>query len=177
MIKLKFIPTKIGIVITFSLLFSGCGTASKEVSGIMGGNTPSYKFSKHTGMPTTTGGKIAGAAAIFDVINDLGTFIANSDTGQSIGNSIRNSNLVVYGFDGFDEFGYHKETKTEFDSDGFNVDGFDEFGYHKETKTEFDSDGFNVDGYNISGFNRDGFHKDTDTKFDNDGFNAEGEWF
>ena len=50
--------------------------------------------------------------------------------------------------------------------------GFDMNGIHKDTKTEYDSNGFGTDGnnqytndkYDHNGFDRNGLHKDTKTR-------------
>ncbi len=65
--------------------------------------------------------------------------------------------------------GIHKETKTKYDKDGFNINGWDKNGYNKITK-----DKFNIDGWNIDGFNAENIHRDTGTKYDKDGWNVDG---
>ena len=52
--------------------------------------------------------------------------------------------MKKYNIDDFNSF--HKDTKTKYDSNGFDKDG-----NHKDTKTKYDS----------NGFDKDGKHKDT----------------
>ena len=82
-----------------------------------------------------------------------------------------------YNSNGFDKDGKHKDTKTKYDSNGFDKDG-----KHKDTKTKYDSSGFDKDGkykdtktkYDSNGFDKDGTYKDSKTKYDSNGFDKDG---
>ncbi|MEA3552832.1 MAG: hypothetical protein U9R39_00360 [Campylobacterota bacterium] len=182
---MKSIAIKLVVVSVLGLLFVGCGTASKSASSITGG-APSYKFS-NTGMSRTKAGDLELAAAVLDGVGYLVTSFANSD----IGKSIANSDLVVYGFDGFDKNGYHKDTGTLYNKKGFDKDGYNKDGYNKDSYTKdgfgrnginrltltnydedgYDKDGYDKDNYDIYGFDRSGINKDTLTNYDEDGYN------
>ena len=72
-----------------------------------------------------------------------------------------------------DSSGFDKDTKSEYDSNGFDIDG-----RNKDTGSEYNRDGFNGYGinqytktkYNRNGFDRDGKHKDTKSEYDSNGF-------
>jgi len=96
----------------------------------------------------------------------------------------------TYDDNGFDLWGIHKDTGTEFGPDGLTVDGdaYDSSGWDMNG---YDSDGFDADGYNSSGFDANGLsangidmngfdivtglHQSTGTEFDSVGLTVDGD--
>jgi hypothetical protein len=87
----------------------------------------------------------------------------------------------IEGYDarGFDFDGIHRETGTEFDSEGraqngtaYNHDGYDVDGYNR---SGYNEDGYDSEGYDDRGFDCDGTHRDTGTDYDEDGYDIHGE--
>jgi hypothetical protein len=78
-----------------------------------------------------------------------------------------------YGKDGFNVYGWNRDgqnvNKTNYDSNGFGIDGL-----HKDTGTQFDSNGYDRDGYDEDGWDINDNHKDTKTKFDGNGYDRGG---
>ena len=68
-----------------------------------------------------------------------------------------------------EKIGYHKETKTLYDKEGYDQKGWNKEGINKETGTLYDKDGFDQKGWNKEGIN-----KETNTNLDKDGFNQSG---
>jgi ATP-dependent Lon protease len=75
-------------------------------------------------------------------------------------------NLNKYGFN---SEGTYKDTGEEYNSQDFNNEK-----KHRITKTEYDTEKFNIDGFNFDGFNRKGYHKETATQYDPEGFDIDG---
>jgi len=77
--------------------------------------------------------------------------------------------MPTYDANGFDLFGIHRDTGTEFDPSGMTVDGdaYDSLGY--------DINGYDSDGYNVSGWSADSLSQDTSTEFDADGLTIDGD--
>ena len=55
---------------------------------------------------------------------------------------------------GFNNFGIHKETGTEYNSHGYDIYGFDEDGY---SSGGYDSEGYDDNGRDSEGYNKDGY--------------------
>jgi len=70
----------------------------------------------------------------------------------------------------------HKNTKTLYDENGFNIEGYNRNGFnldkiHFFTKTKYNQSGYDNEGFDISGYDKRGFnhkhiHKSTKTKYD-----------
>jgi hypothetical protein len=77
--------------------------------------------------------------------------------------------MPTYDANGFDLFGIHRDTGTEFDPNGMTVDGdaYDSLGY--------DMNGYDVDGYNASGWSANSINRETGTEFDIDGLTIDGD--
>lgn len=73
---------------------------------------------------------------------------------------------------GFDQFGRHKITGSNYDENGFNILGIDKDGYKKDGYGlgGWDRDGFNKQGRDKEGYNRDGFKNG----IDREGYNRKG---
>jgi hypothetical protein len=93
---------------------------------------------------------------------------------------------------GFDLFGIHRDTGSQFSPDGMTVDGdryakngYDINGYDKNgyDASGYDAAGFDRDGNSANGVNIDGFdigtylHKDTGTEFDPNGNTIDGDQY
>ena len=71
----------------------------------------------------------------------------------------------------------HKDTKNEYDPNGFDINSM-----HKDTKNEYNPNGFNKNGmhkdtknkYNLNGFDINGRQKDTKNEYDPNGFDING---
>jgi len=77
--------------------------------------------------------------------------------------------MPTYDANGFDLFGIHRDTGTEFDPNGITVDGdaYDSLGY--------DINGYNSDGYNASGWSANSINQETGTEFDANGLTIDGD--
>jgi hypothetical protein len=77
--------------------------------------------------------------------------------------------MPTYDANGFDLFGIHRDTGTEFDSNSMTVDGdaYDALGY--------DINGYDIDGYNASGWSANSLSRDTGTEFDLNGLTIDGD--
>lgn len=65
--------------------------------------------------------------------------------------------------------GIHKETKTKYNKEGFDINGWNEKFINKETKTKYDKEGFDY-----FGFNKDKINKETGTNYDINGWDCSG---
>ena len=77
--------------------------------------------------------------------------------------------MPTYDANGFDLFGLHRDTGTEFDPSGMTVNGnaYDSLGY--------DINGYNSDGYNVSGWSASSVNQETGTEFDANGLTIDGD--
>ena len=78
-----------------------------------------------------------------------------------------------YDSNGFNYYGIHRDTGTEYDEQGYDINGFDDCGIYK-TGGFYDEEGYNRLGYNENGWNRDGIYETTGTIYDSDGYKIDG---
>ena len=67
-----------------------------------------------------------------------------------------------------EKIGYHKETGTLYDKEGFDIKGWNKDKINKDTRLAYDKDGYNIDGFNRNGINKETkytFNKNGLTKF------------
>ena len=79
-----------------------------------------------------------------------------------------------YDSNGFNYYGIHRDTGTEYDEQGYDRNGFDDCGKHKITGDFYDEQGYNNRGFNEDGWDRDGIYKATGTIYDFNGYKVDG---